>query len=106
MRILIWTNKLYPNNPNRGKQIHFSKDTNVETSSKEDILVIGENLKGIDFKLANCCHPIYGDDVFGFVSVPGGIKIHRTDCPNAPQMIARLGYRIVNAQWSGKSIGS
>jgi len=84
----------------------FSKDTNVETSSKEDILVIGENLKGIDFKLANCCHPIYGDDVFGFVSVSGGIKIHRTDCPNAPQMIARLGYRIVNARWSGKSIGS
>ncbi len=84
----------------------FSKDTNIETSSKEDILVIGENLKGIDFKLANCCHPIYGDDVFGFVSVSGGIKIHRTDCPNAPQMIARLGYRIVNARWSGKSIGS
>jgi len=84
----------------------FSKDTNVETSSKEDILVIGEDLKGIDFKLANCCHPIYGDDVFGFVSVSGGIKIHRTDCPNAPQMIARLGYRIVNARWSGKSIGS
>jgi GTP diphosphokinase / guanosine-3',5'-bis(diphosphate) 3'-diphosphatase len=84
----------------------FSKETNVETSSKEDVLVIGENLKGIDFKLANCCHPIYGDDVFGFVSVSGGIKIHRTDCPNAPQMIARLGYRIVNARWSGKSIGS
>jgi len=95
-----------PEQPESRKADSFSKDTNVETSSKEDILVIGEDLKGIDFKLANCCHPIYGDDVFGFVSVSGGIKIHRTDCPNAPQMIARLGYRIVNARWSGKSIGS
>lgn len=95
-----------PEQPESRKADSFSKDTNIETSSKEDVLVIGENLKGIDFKLANCCHPIYGDDVFGFVSVSGGIKIHRTDCPNAPQMIARLGYRIVNARWSGKSIGS
>ena len=98
--------KSLPEQPESRKADSFSKDTNVETSSKEDVLVIGENLKGIDFKLANCCHPIYGDDVFGFVSVSGGIKIHRTDCPNAPQMIARLGYRIVNARWSGKSIGS
>ena len=77
-----------------------------ETTSKEDVLIIGENLKNIDFRLAKCCNPIYGDDVFGFVSVTGGIKIHRTDCPNAPQMISRFGYRIVKARWSGKSIGS
>jgi len=78
--------------------------TNV--SSKEDILVIGQDLKDVDFKLAKCCNPIYGDDVFGFVSVVGGIKIHKSDCPNAPQMIARFGYRIVKARWSGKSVGS
>ena len=78
----------------------------IDTSGKEDILVIGEDLKGVDFRLAKCCNPIYGDDVFGFVSVIGGIKIHKTDCPNAPQMIARFGYRIVKARWSGKSIGS
>ena len=77
-----------------------------ETASKEDVLVIGEDLKNIDFRLAKCCNPIYGDDVFGFVTVSGGIKIHRTDCPNAPQMISRFGYRIVKARWSGKSIGS
>jgi len=85
----------------------FSKElTTTETTGKEDILVIGEDLKGVDFRLAKCCNPIYGDDVFGFVAVAGGIKIHRTDCPNAPQMIARFGYRIVKARWSGKSIGS
>ncbi|MHB9142485.1 MAG: RelA/SpoT family protein, partial [Paludibacter sp.] len=77
-----------------------------ETTGKEDVLVIGEDLKGLDFKLAKCCNPIFGDDVFGFVAVTGGIKIHRTDCPNAPQMIARFGYRIVKARWSGKSVGS
>lgn len=77
-----------------------------ESSSKEDVLVIGEDLKNVEFKLSKCCNPIYGDEVFGFVSVSGGIKIHRNDCPNAPQMISRFGYRIVKARWSGKSIGS
>jgi GTP pyrophosphokinase len=85
----------------------FSTEINsVETTGKEDVLVIGEDLKGVDFRLAKCCNPIYGDDVFGFVSVVGGIKIHRTDCPNAPQMISRFGYRMVKARWSGKSVGS
>jgi len=85
----------------------FSKDIlSTESTGKDDVLVIGEDLKGVDFRLAKCCNPIYGDDVFGFVSVIGGIKIHKTDCPNAPQMIARFGYRIVKARWSGKSIGS
>lgn len=85
----------------------FTKEAPVhDTTGKEDVLVIGQDLKNVDFKLAKCCNPIYGDEVFGFVSVSGGIKIHRTDCPNAPQMIARFGYRIVKARWSGKSVGS
>jgi guanosine-3',5'-bis(diphosphate) 3'-pyrophosphohydrolase len=78
----------------------------TETYSKDDVLIIGQDLKNVDFKLAKCCNPIFGDDVFGFVAVSGGIKIHRTDCPNAPQMIARFGYRIVKARWSGTPVGS
>lgn len=77
-----------------------------ETTSKEDVLVIDQNLKGLEFKLAKCCNPIYGDDVFGFVTVNGGIKIHRSDCPNANQMRERFGYRIVKARWAGKSEGT
>lgn len=77
-----------------------------ETTSKEDVLVIDQNLKGLEFKLARCCNPIYGDDVFGFVTVTGGIKIHRQDCPNAGQMRERFGYRIVKARWAGKSQGT
>ena len=76
------------------------------TRSKEDVLVIDQDLKGLDFKLARCCNPIYGDDVFGFVSVTGGIKIHRSDCPNATQLRERFGYRIVKARWAGKSQGT
>ena len=70
--------------------------------STDDVLVIDRNLKGVDYSLANCCHPIYGDDVFGFVTVSGGIKIHRKDCPNATELRKRFGYRIVKAKWSGK----
>lgn len=77
-----------------------------EIDSKEDVLVIDQNLKGLDFKLARCCNPIYGDEVFGFVSVTGGIKIHRCDCPNAGDLRSRFGYRIVKARWAGKSQGT
>ena len=75
------------------------------TGANTDVLVIDQNLKGIDFTLAKCCNPIYGDDVFGFITVNGGIKVHRCDCPNAPQLRARFGYRIVKARWAGKSKG-
>ena len=64
--------------------------------------VIDRNLKGVDYQLARCCQPIYGDKVFGFVTVSGGIKIHREDCPNAPELKKRFGYRVVKARWSGK----
>ena len=72
-----------------------------ELSTHQDILMIDKNLTGIDYKLAKCCNPIYGDPVFGFVSTQG-IKIHRMDCPNAMEMRSRFGYRIIPAEWSGK----
>ena len=82
----------------------FEYDGPIEDLSRQsdDVLTIDENLKGIDYQLASCCHPIYGDKIFGFVTAGGGIKIHRTDCPNAPEMRRRFGYRIVRARWSGK----
>ena len=70
----------------------------------DDVLVIDRNLKGLDYTLAKCCHPIYGDPVFGFVTVSGGIKIHHINCPNAPELRKRFGYRIVKAKWSGKGV--
>ena len=84
-----------------GFSLQGNTDNNVDHPS-DDVLVIDQNLKGIDFQLAKCCQPIYGDEVFGFVTAGGGIKIHRCDCPNAPELRKRFGYRIVKARWSGK----
>ncbi|MCQ2191569.1 MAG: RelA/SpoT family protein [Paludibacteraceae bacterium] len=81
------------------------KDNNNEKNSSDDVLVIDQNLKGIQYELARCCNPIYGDPVFGFVSSQGMIKVHKENCPNAPQLINRFGYRVVRAKWSGKSVG-
>lgn len=91
--------------------LRSAENYNIQSASDElsnantDVLVIDQNLKGVDYTLAKCCNPIYGDDVFGFITVNGGIKIHRCDCPNAPQLHARFGYRIVKARWAGKSKG-
>lgn len=71
-------------------------------SKDSDILVIGEDLHKIDYKLAPCCNPIPGDDVFGFVTINEGIKIHRTNCPNAIKLMSNFGYRIVKAKWTGQ----
>ena len=71
----------------------------------QDVLVIDRNLSKVEYRLAKCCNPIYGDKVFGFVSVTKGISIHREDCPNAAQMRERFPYRIIPARWSGKAVG-
>ena len=98
----------YHHNLNQQKEaesaenFEFENPTTEYLKKNDDVLVIDQNLKGLDFSLAKCCHPIYGDPVFGFVTVTGGIKIHREDCPNAPEMRKRFGYRVVKARWSGK----
>jgi GTP pyrophosphokinase len=74
---------------------------NIKTKDS-DILLIGEDMQKIDYKLANCCNPIPGDDVFGFITVSDGIKIHRTNCPNAAKLMANYGYRIVKARWTNQ----
>ena len=90
------------------RQIQSAEEFNYDGTdfkskgNDDDVLVIDRNLKGIEYSLARCCSPIYGDDIFGFVTINGGIKIHRTDCPNAPELRRRFGYRFVKARWSGK----
>ena len=83
-------------------EFEYENPTEEMMRQNDDVLVIDENLKGIDFELAHCCHPIYGDPIFGFVTVNKGIKVHRSDCPNAKELQRRFGYRIVKAKWSGK----
>lgn len=74
----------------------------TETADGE-VLLIDKNLTNVDYKLAKCCNPIFGDDIFGFVGVSGGIKIHRTTCPNATELRNKYAYRIVKAQWTGEA---
>ena len=71
----------------------------------DDVLIIGEDIKGINYRLAKCCNPIYGDEVFGFISAEGVIKIHKNDCPNAAHIRSKYPYRIISTRWSGK-VGS
>ncbi len=79
---------------------NFVANVNDDEYSSGDVLMIDKNLKNVEYSLAKCCNPIFGDDIFGFVSVSGGIKIHRFNCPNAPEMKTKFSYRIVNAQWT------
>ncbi len=73
------------------------KDLTFEAG--DEYLIIDNNLKNINHKLAKCCNPVFGDPVFGFVTIKDGIKIHRNTCPNAPQMKERFPYRIIKAKW-------
>jgi guanosine-3',5'-bis(diphosphate) 3'-pyrophosphohydrolase len=89
---------------NRGAERNDSQQIeallNKVKGPESDILLIGEDMQRIDYTLAPCCNPIPGDDVFGFVTINEGIKIHRTSCPNAAQLMANYGYRIIKAKWN------
>ena len=99
------SNTTLPKEVRSAEEFEYENPGEALAKGGDDVLVIDKNLMGIDYSLAKCCRPIYGDDVFGFVTVSGGIKIHRCDCPNAPELRRRFGYRIVKAKWSGKGNG-
>lgn len=88
--------------PKTVKDLKALQRDKVIKGAEEDILFIGEDLDVIDYKIAACCSPIPGDDVFGFVTVTEGIKIHRTSCPNAPELLSSHGHRVVKAKWASK----
>lgn len=80
----------------------FQLQPDEETAQSSDVVIIGNNIKNINYKLSRCCNPIYGDEVFGFVSAEGVIKIHRVDCPNADHIKRRYPERLITTRWSGK----
>ena len=84
-----------------------TKKTQENTKPKNnDVLLVGNNDIGMAYLFAKCCNPIPGDNIFGFITTTEGIKIHRTNCPNGPSLMARYGYRILRAQWSVPEIES
>jgi len=91
--------------PEKIEEEVIEKIIKTHTPKSEDYLVIDEKIDNLDYKLSKCCSPIFCDPIFGFVTVTEGVKIHRTNCPNAEYIISRYGYRVVSAQWT-RSDGS
>lgn len=92
-----------PDNAESRSAEEFTLQPSAEDEERSnDVLVIGNDIKGINYRLARCCNPIYGDDVFGFISSEGVIKVHRRDCPNAAHILERYPYRVITTRWSGK----
>ena len=91
----------------KGPQPDTSKRTEVSEkyipNAKEDTLLIGESMQKLDYTLSKCCNPIAGDDVFGFITVMGGIRVHRRNCPNATNMLSKYAYRMMKARWTSKA---
>lgn len=84
---------------------NFVLKEHSQDAKTSDELIIDQNLTGVDYRLAKCCNPIFGDEIFGFVSSQG-IKIHRVNCPNAHDLFSRFGYRVLKARWSGTTSGT
>lgn len=94
-----------PKAPEKIEEEDVEKLVKTHTTKSDDFLIIDEKVDKLDYKLAKCCNPIFGDPIFGFVTINEGVKIHRVNCPNADQMISKYGYRVVNARWT-RSDGS
>lgn len=101
LKEFVTSEKVIENKPERPENLTPEQFTK-KSKSDNDTLLIGEDLQKLDYKLSTCCNPIPGDDVFGFVTVGDGIKIHRTNCPNAAKLMSNYGYRIVKARWNSQ----
>jgi GTP pyrophosphokinase len=82
------------------EELESIKKIDLPEDRSDDFLIVDENVGNVDYKLAKCCSPIMGDSIFGFVTINEGIKIHRTNCPNAAQLIGKYGYRVVKTRWT------
>ena len=88
----------------KSKKIRSSTSINKRIDKKKDTLIIGDDFNNIDYDFAKCCNPVPGDSVFGFITVSNGIRIHRTDCPNAENLMSKMNYRCISARWKAKSV--
>lgn len=86
------------------KKIRRASDINKRIDKKKDTLIIGDDFNNIDYQFAKCCNPLPGDSVFGFITINDGIKIHRTDCPNAENLMSKMAYRCISARWKAKEV--
>jgi len=104
--LLTAADKAGERRPDRIEPEAVEKIVTQPVSETGDFLVIDDKLANVEYRLAKCCNPIHGDDIFGFVTISSGITIHRTNCPNARQLLSRFGYRVVKARWSKTEKGA
>lgn len=103
--------KVFILNPNKAEnrnlpridEKNFGNLVRSSSSAADDLLIIDDKISKIDYTLANCCNPIPGDEIFGFVTISEGIKIHRVNCPNAVHLLSKYSYRVVKAKWTAAS---
>ena len=98
----IKENNEFHETTNPHSAIEYVQTTEQQEAKYKDMLIVDNNIKGVDYTLSKCCNPIYGDRIFGFVTVGRGIKIHRNDCPNAKRLLNTMSYRVIPARWAGK----
>jgi GTP pyrophosphokinase len=89
---------------NSQSKIRSATDINKQIDKKKDTLIIGDDFNNIEYTFAKCCNPLPGDSVFGFITVKDGIKIHRTNCPNAENLMSKMAYRCIGARWKAKEL--
>jgi len=98
---LLQLEKKTPNNSNKDRH---ELDVYPKINKKEDVIIIGEDFKNIQYQMARCCNPIPGDPVFGFITISEGIKVHRNNCPNAEHLQSKMAYRCVKARWQSQEL--
>jgi GTP pyrophosphokinase len=86
------------------KKDKHESDVYKKINKKEDVIIIGDDFKNIQYQMARCCNPIPGDEVFGFITINEGIKIHRTNCPNAENLLSKMDYRCIKARWQSQQL--
>jgi GTP diphosphokinase / guanosine-3',5'-bis(diphosphate) 3'-diphosphatase len=92
--------------PEKIEETVVDKIVKSHATKQDDYLIIDNKVDSLEYKLSKCCNPIFGDPIFGFVTINEGVKIHRVNCPNAEQMISKYGYRVVNAKWTSNDNGA
>ena len=103
----VFTEKAEENSKAKIEELWPQKEVNdLSFEGGDDFLVIDNNLNNVNYKLARCCNPVFGDSIYGFVTINDGIKIHRNNCPNAKQMKERFPYRVIKVKWRSTSVRS
>jgi GTP pyrophosphokinase len=104
LRDLEQVNGVLTSSPKTKKREKIERDEYSKINKKEDVIIIGEDFNNMHYQMARCCNPIPGDEIFGFISINEGIKVHRNNCPNAEHLLSKMDYRCIKARWKSQEL--